>query len=174
MKIQRIEIGSKWLLSFWQNCKHYNSRIAIILAKTLRKWINGKTLKSYHAQMAKNASYAQSKTFNWKMNQERVRLLLFRHLAPSGDGVPLIPKKERDFFVPQNWSQYFSKSICLVFWCWANIGFKMFKRSATSERKRDRSRDNFLEEQEVNLDNNYRAIIWSLFIIFLQIDACCW
>jgi len=50
---------------------------------------------------------------------------LNRHLAPAGDGAPLIPKKERDFFVPQNWS-------------------------ATSERKRDRSRDNFLEEPETS------------------------
>jgi len=46
---------------------------------------------------------------------------LNRHLAPAGEA-PLIPKKERDFFVPQNWS-------------------------ATSERKRERSRDNFLEEE---------------------------
>lgn len=47
---------------------------------------------------------------------------LNRHLAPANDSVPpSIPKKERDFFVPQNWS-------------------------ATSERKRDRSRDNFLED----------------------------
>ena len=37
-----------------------------------------------------------------------------RHLVPAGEGwAPLLPKKERDFFVPQNWS-------------------------ATSERKRDR------------------------------------
>ena len=126
----------------------------------MTKWINSKSLNPYHAQMAKNASYAQSKTFNWEMNPERVRLLLFRHLAPSGDGVPLIPKKERDFFVPQNWSRYFQNKFVLFFWRWTNIGFKMFKRSATSERKRDRSRDNFLEEQEVNLDNNYRVIIW--------------
>lgn len=48
---------------------------------------------------------------------------LNRHLVPAGEGgAPLLPKKERDFFVPQNWS-------------------------ATSERKRDRSRDNFLEEE---------------------------
>ena len=30
----------------------------------------------------------------------------------------------------------------------------MFERSATSERKRDRSRDNFLEEPEVELDDD--------------------
>ena len=45
------------------------------------------------------------------MNQEGLKLLLSRHLAPSGDGVPLIPKKERDFFVPQNWSLYIKKIV---------------------------------------------------------------
>lgn len=52
---------------------------------------------------------------------------------------PLLPNKERDFFIPQNWS-------------------------ATSERKRDRSRDNFLEEEpEVSTlkprTNNRRRIL---------------
>jgi len=48
---------------------------------------------------------------------------LNRHLAPAEPGQPLLPRKERDFFVPQNWS-------------------------ATSERRRERSRDCFLEEEQ--------------------------
>ena len=52
---------------------------------------------------------------------------------------PLIPKKERDFFVPQNWS-------------------------ATQDRKRDRSRDNFLDDEpEISTlkprTNNRRRIL---------------
>ena len=44
-------------------------------------------------------------------------------LAGQGpDKTPLLNKKERDFFVPQNWS-------------------------ATQDRKRDRSRDNFLDDE---------------------------
>jgi len=55
------------------------------------------------------------------------------------DKTPLIPKKERDFFVPQNWS-------------------------ATQDRKRDRSRDNFLDDEpEISTlkprTNNRRRIL---------------
>ena len=60
-------------------------------------------------------------------------------LSTSADKTPLIPKKERDFFVPQNWS-------------------------ATQDRKRDRSRDNFLDDEpEISTlkprTNNRRRIL---------------
>ena len=60
-------------------------------------------------------------------------------IAASADKTPLLNKKERDFFVPQNWS-------------------------ATQDRKRDRSRDNFLEEEpEISTlkprTNNRRRIL---------------
>lgn len=64
-----------------------------------------------------------------------------RHLAaPANESTaPGLPKKDRDFFVPQNWS-------------------------ATSERKRERSRDNFLEDEaEVSTlktrNNNRRRLL---------------
>merc|ERR1712073_59176 len=44
-----------------------------------------------------------------------------QQLLLGADKTPLLNKKERDFFVPQNWS-------------------------ATQDRKRDRSRDNFLDD----------------------------
>ena len=55
------------------------------------------------------------------------------------DKTPLLNKKERDFFVPQNWS-------------------------ATQDRKRDRSRDNFLDDEpEISTlkprTNNRRRIL---------------
>ena len=58
-------------------------------------------------------------------------------LAP--DKTPLLNKKERDFFVPQNWS-------------------------STQDRKRDRSRDNFLDDEpEISTlkprNNNRRRIL---------------
>ena len=58
----------------------------------------------------------------------------------NADKTPLLNKKERDFFVPQNWS-------------------------ATQDRKRDRSRDNFLDEEpEISTlkprsNNNRRRIL---------------
>jgi len=57
----------------------------------------------------------------------------------AAEKTPLIPKKERDFFVPQNWS-------------------------ATQDRKRDRSRDNFLDDEpEISTlkprTNNRRRIL---------------
>lgn len=58
----------------------------------------------------------------------------------AADKTPLLNKKERDFFVPQNWS-------------------------ATQDRKRDRSRDNFLDEEpEISTlkprsNNNRRRIL---------------
>ena len=58
---------------------------------------------------------------------------------PGPDKTPLLNKKERDFFVPQNWS-------------------------ATQDRKRDRSRDNFLDDEpEISTlkprTNNRRRIL---------------
>ena len=59
--------------------------------------------------------------------------------AGAPDKTPLLNKKERDFFVPQNWS-------------------------ATQDRKRDRSRDNFLDDEpEISTlkprTNNRRRIL---------------
>ena len=59
--------------------------------------------------------------------------------AVQPDKTPLLNKKERDFFVPQNWS-------------------------ATQDRKRDRSRDNFLDDEpEISTlkprTNNRRRIL---------------
>lgn len=62
-----------------------------------------------------------------------------QQLLLGPDKTPLLNKKERDFFVPQNWS-------------------------ATQDRKRDRSRDNFLDDEpEISTlkprTNNRRRIL---------------
>jgi len=49
----------------------------------------------------------------------------------NGSKTPLVPKKERDMYGPKNWP---------------NIAERNW--SATQDRKRDRSRDNFLEEEQ--------------------------
>ena len=48
------------------------------------------------------------------------------------------------------WYEIFGSLNSWFFICWY-----IFERSATSERKRDRSRDNFLEEPEVEFDVDY-------------------